>query len=325
MPKRIPLLPESCRFRRPIRTVAALLTLAAFAQAAPAAGETPVGVVVASIFPLAAIVREVALPGTRVVSVLPPGANPHSFEPTPSQVWAAAEAALVVRIGLGFDDWVLRVLDGSRREARTVVASEGIDLIPLDTTLHEPDGDGDDHEHGAWDPHLWMDPWTAGRIAARVAEQLALIDPANSTAYREHAAHFEEDVRALDSETRSVLSGLSGAPFVGTHAAWAYLARRYDLRQVAVLERSPGRTAGPRYLLGVAEEARRTGARAVFAEVQLSQGEARIISEEAGIPVVLLDPLGGAGLEGRATYADLIRWNTRRIADAMRRDRAEVR
>ena len=51
----------------------------------------------------------------------------------------------------------------------------------------------------------------------------------------------------------------------------------------------------------------------------------RIISEEAGIPVVLLDPLGGPGLEGRATYADLIRWNIRRIADAMRRDRAEAR
>lgn len=321
MPKRIPIPPKRPRFGRPIRAAVATLTLVALARLAPAT-QTPPVTVVASIHPLAAVVREVALPEAHVVAILPPGANPHSFEPTPSQVWAAARADLVVRVGLGFDDWAMRVLEGSRRTARTVVASEGVDLIPLDSTQHEPDGDADEHGHGAWDPHIWMDLRIAARLAVRVAEELASIDPANAGAYRARAARFEEDMRALDAETSSLLGGLAGAPFVATHAAWAYLARRYELRQVAVLERSPGRTAGPRYLLGVTQEAKRTGARAVFAEVQLSQGEARIISEEAGIPVVLLDPLGGPGVEGRTTYAELIRWNARRIADAMRRDGA---
>src|SRR5690349_13791724 len=69
--------------------------------------------VVATIFPLAALAREVAGPGDQVVSLLPAGANPHVFEPTPSQVWASHGADLVVRIGLGFDDWVVPVFEGT--------------------------------------------------------------------------------------------------------------------------------------------------------------------------------------------------------------------
>src|ERR1041385_2565809 len=107
-----------------------LSLLLSFAVTEPAHGERKL-VIVASIYPLAAVAREIATPDSRVVSLLTPGANPHAFEATPSQVWAAAEASLIVRIGLGFDDWVLRALEGANPPPPSVVASQGVELLPL--------------------------------------------------------------------------------------------------------------------------------------------------------------------------------------------------
>lgn len=300
--------PRLGRVLRYASCLPALLLLGSVPDPAVAAARRPV--LVASIFPLAAIARDVAGPAWQVAALLTPGANPHSFEPTPAQVWAAGEARVAVRVGLGFDDWIVRVLEGIRRPPAMVVAGDGIDLLPL--------SEADEvHDHDEpWDPHVWMDPMIAARIGTRIGTALAAADPADAAGYAARAQRFEEAMRALDGELRARLEPYRDASFVGTHAAWAYFARRYGLRQLAVLERAPGRAPGPRYLLGVAEAARRDGARAVFAEVQLSQGEARVIAEEARIPVVLLDPLGGANLDGRATYADLLRWNAQRIADA---------
>lgn len=286
----------------------ALVIAASTAFGGPTAAAEADVVVVTSIFPLAALVRELA-PGAKTVALLTPGANPHTFEPTPSQVRAANGADVLVRIGLGFDDWALSVFEGARNAPRVVLASDGLDLLPL--TDHEA------HHDEAWDPHFWIDPIAASVIVGRLADTLASVDPPGAQQYRQRASKFAGRLRALDAELRRRLEPLRGAAFVGTHAAWAYFARRYELRQLAVLERSPGRPAGPRYLIAVAEKARREDARAVFAEVQLSRGEADIIAEAAGIPVLLLDPLGGEGLEGRDGYETLLRWNVERIVAAL--------
>jgi ABC-type Zn uptake system ZnuABC Zn-binding protein ZnuA len=297
------------------RRVVPALILTGLVSAGPAAaGQGPV--IVASIFPLAAIAQEIAEPGAEVVTVLPAGGNPHTFEPAPSQVWAAARADLVLRIGVGFDDWVLRVVEAVRGQPIVLIASEGVDLLPLDAATHVAPH-GAQHGETVWDPHIWIDPAVAAAIGERVAAALARFDPARLAAYRERAGRFRAAMVALDAEVRGRLKPFAGSGFVGTHAGWAYFARRYGLRQIAVLERAPGRPAGPRYLLRVAREARAAGARAVFAEVQLPQGEARILAEETHLPVVVLDPLGGPNLPDRSRYAEWLRWNVRRMAAAL--------
>lgn len=301
--------------------VVALVSLGSAIAAPVKADSKPT--VVASIYPLSAIAQEIVEPGSRIVTLLTPGANPHTFEPTPSQVWAAAGASLVVRIGLGFDDWVMPVIESTGREPAIIVASHGVDLLPLDESDHEHAQHG--HGETVWDPHLWLDPRVAAQIGGSIGAALVEIDPGRAAAYRRRADAFEERMRRVDAELTSVLGPHAGTPFVATHAGWAYFARRYGLRQIAVLERFPGRAAGPRYLLAVAKKARSTGAKAVFAEVQLGQGEARIIAEEAQIPVVVLDPLGGRGLEGRDTYEGLLRWNARLIASAFERPGGQAR
>ena len=264
---------------------------------------------VASIPPLAAIAAEVHVDPAAVSSFLPPGANPHAFEPRPGDVSRARDARLLLVIGLGFDDWALRAARAAAaRPPRVLVASEGLELLPLA---------GEDAPGESADPHLWLDPRFGARIGERVAEALAELDPPHAADYRERAAALRRRLEALDAELAARLAPVRGAGFVATHAAWGYLARRSGLVEGAVLETAPGREPGPRQLLEASRLARVRGLRAVFAEVQLSDASARVVAEEAGIPVVHLDALGGPGVPGRERYEDLLRWNVDRIAAAL--------
>lgn len=271
-------------------------------------------VVVASVPPLAMVAEAVHVDPEQVSSFLPPGANPHAFEPSPADVKRAAEAGVLVTVGLGFDAWAERALEaaGGRADVRRIRASEGVDLIPLSP---------EETEAGAVesaDPHVWLDPRVASGLAGRIAEALADADPAHAARYRERASGFARELEALDAELAATLAPVRGEGFVALHAAWAYFARRYGLVQGAVIELAPGREAGPRHLIAVAERAREQGLRAVLADVQLADGTARVVAEQAGLPVVRLDAQGGRGVPGREDYPSLLRWNAERLRDGLR-------
>lgn len=299
-----------------MRRIPLALVLGAALAACGEAPPAPIGpLVVASIPPLAALAAEVHVEPAAVSAFLPPGANPHAFEPTPRDVRRAGGARVILQIGLGFDDWAVRAARAAGRgEAELVVASQGVELLPL------PLEEGGDAAHGAGlDPHIWLDPQIAMAIGERTAEALARVDPSRAAEYRVRAAGLRARLERLDAELAARFAPLRGAGFVATHAAWGYFARRYGLVQGAVLEAAAGREPGPRDLVRIAELARRSGLRAVFAEVQLAEGSARVVGEDAGIPVVRLDSQGGSGLPGRERYEDLLRWNAERMLEALQR------
>jgi len=272
--------------------------------------------VVTSIPPLAMIAGEICGKPGCAVSILPPGGNPHNFEPLPSDVQRASGAQLLVLIGLGFDDWAAQAvgaLQGGQIEV--VRVSEGLDLLPLSGEAAE---DSTSALPETWDPHFWLDPRMAGTIGHRIADALAQRKPEEAATYLTRASEFEHRMTVLDVELRDRLAPVRDARFITTHAGWAYFANRYGLRQIAVLEVSPGREPGPKTLLDIVDQARFRGVRVVFSEVQLAPGSARVVGEELGIPVVTLDPFGGPGREGRETYTSMLRWNASCIVDALK-------
>ncbi len=263
--------------------------------------------VVASIPPLAMLAEEVRGDAAAVTSFLPPGANPHQFEPRPSDVRRAAQASVVLYIGLGFDDWVLPLMEEAGEDPKAVIhCSDHVKLLPLGGE--------------AWDPHFWLDPEAAAAIGVQLGEALAQQDPARANDYRGRAERLSMRLAQLDADLNSQLKPLRGTRFIATHAGWAYFARRYGLEQVAVVELAPGREPGPRSLAALMELARRENVQAIFSEVQLSDGSARVLANELNLPVIALDPLGGAGVPGRESVEDLLRWNAQRIQDALQKD-----
>jgi len=272
--------------------------------------------VVTSIPPLAMIAGEICGKPGCAVSILPPGGNPHNFEPLPSDVQRASGAELLVLIGLGFDDWAAQAvgaLQGGQIEV--VKVSEGLDLLPLS---RKPSEESPSTQPETWDPHFWLDPRMAGAIGRRIADALAKREPEEAETYATRASEFEHRMTVLDVELRDRLAPVRDARFIATHAGWAYFANRYSLRQIAVLEVSPGREPGPQTLLDIADQTKYRGVRVIFSEVQLAPGSARVVGEELGVPVVTLDPFGGPGREGRDTYEAMLRWNAVRIVDALK-------
>ncbi len=104
---------------------------------------------------------------------------------------------------------------------------------------------------------------------------------------------------------------------VATHSAWHYLAARYGIRELGAVYSSPGQEPSPRALADLVERARAAGVRAVFTEPQLGETGAKALAGELSVPVYVLDPLGGPGLDGRETYLEMMRFNTMQMARAL--------
>jgi zinc transport system substrate-binding protein len=306
------------------RAAAAFLAASvAFTLAAP-----PLRVTV-SLAPYASIVEEIGGDNVSVTTLLPPGASPHVFDPTPSQAAGLASSDLIVMNG-GLDAWLDRLVAAAAPSASVLVITQSIAFTPeADEHDHEHEHEHDD-DHAEDDaaadadaadpatanPHIWLDPMLMREAAAAIAAELARLDPDNAAAYGSGLTRVQEELDALDVEIAALLEPVKGAPFVPFHDAWPYFAQRYGLDLVLSLEPFPGREPSPKYVAEAVAAVKATGAKAVFAERQLNPRSAEVVAESAGVAVAVLDPIGGA--PGPTDYAELLRYNARIILENLR-------
>lgn len=170
-------------------------------------------------------------------------------------------------------------------------------------------GAHDGHVHGVLgeDPHWWLSPELAARSLAGIAEAFAGVDPIHAEAYRARAREGAAELAELDREIAARLAPLRGARFVSAHRAWVYFADRYGLVEAASIEPVPGREPSPRELKALVTEGRQGGLGRLFTEPQFPPAAARVVANEAGLDLTLVDPIGG--VPGRATYPELMRFN----------------
>lgn len=299
---------DSRKFR--VQASAVILVAALATGAALAAGPS----VVVSVHPVYDLVRQVAGDDATVERLLPIGASPHVFDPTPRDVARLARADLVVTVG-GIDLWLRDLLDAAGGRARRI---EWLSLPAVRAVL---DRDFPQLRPAAdtaitWNAHLWLDPRTAAAALPPIAEALAAVDPAHADGYVARAAALADDLAALDAELAAVLAPVAGAPFVPFHDAWPYFAARYGLDLVVEIEPFPGREPSPAYLADALRRIAASGARTIFSETQLDRRAAEVVADEAGVALLELDPLGGP--PGRATYQELLRWNAALLLEGLR-------
>jgi ABC-type Zn uptake system ZnuABC Zn-binding protein ZnuA len=280
--------------------VAVLLAVAV--PATGAGGER--GKVAATIFPLYDIARSVAGPTAEVVLVLPPGASPHTFEPTPASVRALSGAEALFAIGHGLDDWAARLARGA-----------GVpQVVPVDTgiTLRRTN----DAARGRVDPHYWLSAPNAKAIARTVAVELTRRAPGRRAEVERSLGAYLTRLDAADAEIRRLLADLPTRKIATFHDGFGYFAEAYGLKVAAVFEPYPGLEPSPQFVVEFQRKIRASGVRVVFTEPQLSVDALRPIARDLGVTLAILDPLGG--LPGREEYIDLLLFNARAVADATR-------
>lgn len=299
------------------RTLLALATTGALALTAcgspstsgSAAAEGSAGgvAVTAAFYPLAYAVERVGGDLVEVSSLTKPGAEPHDVELTPKDVASLGGSELVVYTK-GFQPAVDEAVGQVDADAALDVATS------VDLTL-EASHDGHDHgEHaedeGARDPHFWLDPTRYAKAVEAIAERLAAVDPEDATAYRENAKAFVAELTALDAEFAAALKDCTTRDLVTGHAAFAYLADRYDLHQVGIAGISPDTEPNAAAMKEIVEHVREYDVSTVYAETLVSKDLTETIAREAGASVGVLDPIEGlTDASAGKNYLEVMRSN----------------
>ncbi len=265
---------------------------------------------------IADLVREVGGPGVQVISLVPMGADPHSFELRPSTVQALGRVRVLFANGMNLEVFLNRIVPQLPPGAQVVRLAEGLPE-PICYTQAEREAPGA-HLHGPCDPHLWLDPHFGIAYAERIYQALARLDPTGQAFYQARLAEFTARVRSADAEVRACLAGIppEQRKAVVQHDAYRYLARHYGLRIIGSIANFAGQQSGPRALASLAEAMRRQGVQAIFTEPQFSSSEARALAEATGARLYTLH--SDALTPQVNSYLALIRSNGQALCQAFR-------
>jgi zinc transport system substrate-binding protein len=235
------------------------------------------------------------------ISVLvPPGADPHTYEPKPRQMADLAKTDLFFAVGIDFEKAWMKKIAAANPGMRIVQTDADIEKVPMaEHHHHDPKGRAHSqghkqaalghHHDGAPDPHVWLSPPLVKIQARRIADGLAAVDSANRTRYEENLARFMKEIDALDAELKGVFAGSRGARFMVFHPSWGYFAQAYGLEQVPI--EIEGKEPKPAQLKEVIQHARKEGIKVIFVQPQFSAKSAEMVAREIGGEVVAADPL----------------------------------
>lgn len=174
----------------------------------------------------------------QVEVLVPPGAEVHEYQATPANVQAIATADVLVKNGLGLEEFLeTTVKNAENIQLKQIDSSKGIETLAEPLVVKPGATNGDRNEAGSADnPHIWLDPVRAKQQLANIRDGLITADPQNKATYQANAAAYIQQLDALNREFKQRLQQYPNCTFVTFHDAYPYLANRYQLKQVAVVE-----------------------------------------------------------------------------------------
>lgn len=248
----------------------------------PPTGPIPVAV---TVLPQAELVKAVGGDRVAVTVLVPPGADPHTYEPTAGQMVSLSESRIYFRLGEGllpFEDRFLSGLQEANRNMTVVDTSTGIEFIQEEGDSDHPGGYGKD-------PHVWLSVRNAEIMVSHISDALSAADPDHAAEYSQNRDAYLNRLKVLDGEITRQLSGLEPREFLTVHDAWGYFARDYNLTQIAINanDKEPSAQA----IQEIIARAREDGIKTIFIEPEFSPRSAEVIAQAIGGRVVRIDPL----------------------------------
>ena len=245
-----------------------------------------------------------AVGGDRVVvdSLVPVGASPEDYQPTPPDIERLHAAEVLIENDVGLESWLARTIDNAKNPS--------LDIVVATRGLPVKDGN----------PHLWMDPELARGYVRAIRAAFSARDPAGNDVYTRNAARYDATLVALEHEIAAKIATIPPASrsMIVFHNAWEYYDDRFGLRTIGVLELSPGQEPNPQYIARLITLAKSNHVRAVFAEPEYSPKLVEALAQSAGISTVenLYDDSIGQDPRVR-TYEDMLRYDTATIVHAL--------
>ncbi|HDY73402.1 MAG TPA: ABC transporter substrate-binding protein [Candidatus Jorgensenbacteria bacterium] len=232
-----------------------------------------------SFYPLAEFARQVGGKNVEVINITPPGSEPHDYEPTPQDIVHVNSSEIFIFNGSSFDPWAEKIAPKLEEEGIKVLRmTEYFDLIGTD--------DGSD-------PHIWLNPILAKQEVEIIRDTLQKIDPTNSSMYNDNAQQYLGKLSELDQKFRTGLASCELREAIVSHAAFGYLAERYDIDIISIAGISPEEEPSLRRLGEIAKLAQEKNINYIFFETLISPKLAETIAQEIGAETLVLNPVEG--------------------------------
>ncbi len=249
--------------------------------------------VVTSVYPLYEAVHKVGGSKVQVTNLVPAGSEPHDMELTPGDINTLRSAKLIVYIGGGFQPALEEALRDIDSEIVKLDVTKGLQTIPASQA------EGSEHDHGeehtsedlTLDPHVWLDPILMKQITYEIRDTLSQIDQRNKAYYEENASNYAKQLDQINSEFEMGLNNCRTRYFITSHAAFGYLARRYNLTQVPITGISPESEPSPRRMQEIVELAKKYQAKVIYFETLVDPRVAETIANEVGAKTMVLNPI----------------------------------
>ncbi|WED55027.1 MULTISPECIES: zinc ABC transporter substrate-binding protein [Exiguobacterium] len=297
--------------------------------------------VFASTFALKSLAEEIGGDRVHVEMVIPPGADPHTYEPTSKQMTQIAEADLFLTIGHDLEPYVESMeksLEG--QNVAFVKTAENVKLLDAADTVHVHEEEGhaedeghsedehaneeashseDEHDHGKYDPHVWLDPMNAVSMAEAVEAAFSEEAPDYKDEFAERLSTFKDEANALDAELKAAVENGSKSELLVTHAAYGYLAERYGFDQLPIAGLTPSEEPSQQALKRIIEEARLHDLNYIAFEDTVTPKVAEVVKQEIGAESVTIYNLESVTKEQMdKSYFDLMRENVKALETALK-------
>jgi zinc transport system substrate-binding protein len=271
-------------------TIIAVVIIAAVAYVAfshpagsqSASGNSDSGLqVVTSFRPITLLVEPVAGDHASVTQILPPGAEPHEYEPTPNDAFAIQNAKILFYDGPFMEPWADRLATAANPG---IVRASFFDAIPT-SLFAQLKTDNPAFPDPEQDPHIWLSPQLAEYYVQDIADKLSAADPANATAYQTNAAEYEERLKKLDADYKTGLKNCTTRTFLTSHAFLNYQAAAYNLTALSITGLSPDAEPSVQQMAAILGTAKADNVKGVIAETDEVEALSQSVATELGLPL----------------------------------------
>jgi len=263
------------------------LTLAATACQRPDWHDQRIGVMV-TLLPQVEFVEAVGGERVEAKAMVPPGADPHTYELNPSQLVQVSKARMYAKVGSGVEfelTWMDKLI-AQNKNMLVVDCSKGIQLI---RATEDENGTVSGETYLGSDPHIWLSPPNVKIMVENIYQGLIQLDPEGEMYYTQNKDEYLAKLDNLDRDIRAGLAGIKNRRFIVFHPAWGYFAKEYGLEQLAI--EIGGKEPSARDIANLVKLAKENNIKVIFASPQFNPQSAEIIAREIGGRVVFIDAL----------------------------------
>lgn len=256
-------------------------------------------VVAVTVVPEATFAKAVCGNLVEVITTVPPGCDPETYEPTPKEKEDFSRARLYFAIGVPTEKANILPAAAEIETMKIVKLQDAVAKKYPDRTFPS----------GGRDPHIWLSPKRAKVMVETIAQQCGELDPPHKVQYEKNAQDYSKQLDELDSDLKKIFSKIDSKSFLVFHPAFGYLAQDYGLTMYSLEEE--GKEATPQHLQEMADLAKKQNIRAVFYQEEIDSKQSEAFAEEIGGKTVELSPLA-------SNYIDNLKKMANTMAEAMK-------